>query len=317
MQNNWTEIKLKIDTAHLETASAIAQMTVPYGIYIEDYSDLMEQAPQIAHVDLIDEELMNRDRATAIIHLYISPQENPGEAASFITERLNAEGIPFTLDTQQVSEEDWSTSWKKYYHPVKVGGRVVVCPTWGPYTPAPGEVVVRLDPGMAFGTGTHHTTQLCIRMLEEVVQQGGTLLDMGTGSGILSMVALALGAKSAVGVDIDPHAVRVATENLRQQGWDSSSFAALCLDLITDKKAARRLGENAYDVVAANIVADAIIALAPAIHTHLRVGGALVASGIIDQRREEAVAALQAAGLVVERVDEQGGWVAILAYKKL
>ena len=317
MQNNWTEIQLKIDTAHLETASAVAQMTVPYGIYIEDYSDLMEQAPQIAHVDLIDEELMARDRTTAIIHLYISPEENPAESVSFITERLTAESIPFSIETGSVREEDWATSWKQYYHPVKVGRRVVVCPTWENYDPNPGEVVVRLDPGMAFGTGTHHTTQLCIRMLEEAVQPGCTLLDMGTGSGILSLVALELGAKSAVGVDIDPHAVQVATDNLRAQGWQSGSFAALCIDLVGDKKAAQRIGENAYDLVTANIVADAVIALAPAIHTHLRLGGAVIASGIISQRQEEAVAALKAAGLVVERIEEQGGWVAILAYKKL
>ncbi len=317
MDKKWTEIKLKIATAYLETASAVAQMTVPYGIYIEDYSDLMEQAPQIAHVDLIDEDLMRRDRANAIIHLYISPEENPAEAASFITERLTAEGIPFELQTEEVRQEDWASSWRQYYHPVKVGRRVVVSPTWEPYDPQPGEVVVRLDPGMAFGTGTHHTTQLCIRLLDEVVQQGCTLLDMGTGSGILSLVALSLGAKSAVGVDIDPHAVQVATENLRSQGWDSSCFAALSLDLVNDKKAVRRIGENSYDVVAANIVADAIIALAPAIHTHLRVGGALVASGIIEPRRDEAAAALQETGLVVERIEEQGGWVAILAYKKM
>lgn len=126
---HWTDLKVQIPAGRAEEATAIAQMVVPYGLYLEDYSDLVEVAPQIAHIDLIDEELLARDRTTAIIHLYIKPDENPAEAISFLHERLDAAHIPHSLLTDQVKEEDWATAWKKYYHPIPVGNRLVICPS--------------------------------------------------------------------------------------------------------------------------------------------------------------------------------------------
>lgn len=304
----WTEIKIKVPAERLETAAAIAQMVVPYGLYIEDYTDLEEQVEAIAHINLIDEELLARDRSVGIIHIYISPDENPSEAISFISHRLGQEGIAFGLDTEGVNEEDWATAWKAYYHPVKIGDRIVICPSWEEYQPTGDELVIKLDPGMAFGTGTHHTTQLCIEMLEEYVKPGCSLLDMGCGSGILSFAAVKLGAKRAVGIDIDPTAVRIAEENAHVAGLAGEEFTAVCGDLVTDTKLAERVGLGCYDIITANIVADVIIYLASSFKSHLRDGGVLIVSGIITERLDEVLDALDTNGMKVIKLLETGGW---------
>lgn len=301
---DWNEVTARVPVEYVDDAAAIAQMAVPYGIYIEDYSDLVTEAPKIAHVDLIDEELLARDRTHALIHLYIKPTENPNEAVSFLTERLASEEIPFTITTVKVREEDWATAWKKYYHPIKVGKRLVVCPSWEPYSRAEGEIVVTLDPGMAFGTGTHDTTRLCMQLLEEAVTTETELLDMGCGSGILSIAAALLGAKTALGVDIDDTAVRVAKENAAMNHVESRT-AFLCGDL-TERVS------GTFDVICANIVADVIIRLSPVIPRFLRPGGVFIASGIIAERADEVIAALEGIGLKPARRAESGGWVALL-----
>ena len=166
---NWTDLKITVSTKDAETAEAIAQMAVPYGIYIEDYSDMLELVPQIAHIDLIDEDLLARSRTEAILHLYLPPEENPAEASAFLTHRLEAEGIPYRIETDQtLAEEDWANAWKRFYHPTHLGKRLVVCPSWEEYTPTPEELVMTLDPGMAFGSGTHHTTRLCCELREQL-----------------------------------------------------------------------------------------------------------------------------------------------------
>ena len=309
---DWTDLQITVPAKDVDTAAAIAQMVVPYGIYIEDYSDLTEEAPRIAHIDLIDEELLAKDRSNAIIHIYISPEQSPTEAIAYLAARLDQEPIPYTVDTGAVKEEEWSTAWKDYYHPTPIGRRLVVCPTWEAYAPKEGEVVMRLDPGMAFGTGTHHTTRLCAGMLEETVTPGCRLLDMGTGSRILSIAALLLGAKEAVGVDIDPVAVRTAGENALLNGFGPERFTPICGELVQDKKLADKIG-GGFDLIAANIVADVIIAIAPTFPRHLRPGGIAVCSGVILPRKEEVLAALEGQGLAILQVEEQDGWCAIKA----
>ena len=307
---DWTDVQISVPAKDLDTAAAIAQMVVPYGIYIEDYSDMLAEVPKIAHIDLIDEELLAKSRDTAVIHIYISPEQSPTEAIAYLAARLDQEPVPYTVDTSAVKEEEWATAWKDYYHPTKIGKRLVVCPTWEEYNPGEGELVMRLDPGMAFGTGTHHTTRLCAGMLEEAVTPGCRLLDMGTGSGILSIAALLLGAKEAVGVDIDPVAVRTAGENAALNGFGPDRFTPVCGELVHDRHLAEKLG-NGFDLIAANIVADVIIALAPTFPRHLKPGGTAVCSGIILPRKEEVLAALAAQGLTITQVEEKDGWCAI------
>ena len=301
----WTDIQITVPHPYAETAEAIATMVSNGGIYIEDYSDLEEQAWEIAHVDLIEQDLLERDRDHAVIHLYIPAQENPLEAISFLRARLDAAGIAHAIRWEKVEEEDWATAWKQFYHPTHIGSRLVVCPSWEPYAPQPQEVVLTLDPGMAFGTGTHETTRLCLELLEQVVTPGTSLLDVGTGSGILAVAALLLGARSAVGVDIDEVAVRVATENAQQNGV--AGRAAFLAGDLTQKV------EGTYQVVTANIVADVILRLLPDLGRFLQPGGDFIASGIIDTREQELVEAVAAAGYRIVEVRRLGGWVAIHA----
>lgn len=304
----YSEIRLKVPTQQVETAAAIANMVVPYGLYVEDYSDIEELAPQIAHVDLIEEELLQRDREHAVIHIYIPVSENPLEAISFIRRQMEQEQIPYQLEDNEISEEDWADNWKKYYFPTKVGEKLVVCPSWESYETKPGEIKLVLDPGMAFGTGTHDTTQLCMQLLETYCTKESTLLDVGTGSGILAVSALLLGAKEAVGVDIDEVAVRVAKENALQNGVDTRvRFHAGDL---TEKVSGR------FSIVTANIVADVIIRLLPSLEDFLEPDAVFIASGIIDAREQDVAAALDSAGYRICAKKEAGGWVALAAKRK-
>ena len=213
MAENWTEIKIQVPAAQADLAGDIANMVVPYGIYMEDYSHLEEEAMEIAHIDLIDEELLQKDRDHAVVHVYISPEENPAEAVSYLEERYNALGIDHTITLDSCVKEDWINNWKKYFHPIPVGEKLLIRPLWEEACDPQGRVVLDLEPGLAFGTGTHETTRLCLELLEKYLVPGCDFLDMGCGSGILAVAALLLGAKSAVGVDIDPLAVKTAVEN--------------------------------------------------------------------------------------------------------
>lgn len=312
---NWTDLKITVSVKDVDEAAAIANLVVPYGIYIEDYSDMLEAVPKIAHIDLIDEKLLSRSRTEAVLHLYLPPEENPAEAVSFLTHQLTAAGIAFSIDqSSSVREEDWSTAWRKYYHPTHLGKKLVVCPSWEDYDPDPGELVMTLDPGMAFGSGTHHTTRLCCTLMETLDVKDRRVLDMGTGSGILSIGALMLGAREAVGVDIDPVAARTAGENAVLNGFDETRFRPVAADLVSSELP-QELAKDGFDLVLANIVADVIIALAPAIRRHLKPGGHLVASGIIEPRRDEVVAALKENGLTLEEERTAEGWCALLLRK--
>ena len=230
MNDNWTEIKITVPASSAGTAGDIANMTVPHGIYIEDYSDLEEGAMEIAHIDLIDEALLQKDRTKAIIHVYISPEDNPAEAVSFLEERLSACGIPYEVELAGCRMEDWINNWKQYFKPIPVGEKLLIRPIWEEDFDPRGRAVLNLEPGLAFGTGTHETTRLCMELIEKYLPEGADFLDMGCGSGILSVAALLLGARSAVGVDIDPLAVKTAVENARLNGVEGR-FTGVCGNL--------------------------------------------------------------------------------------
>lgn len=305
---DWTEVCVTVATQDTDRAADIANMVVPYGLYIEDYSDLEAGAREIAHIDLIDEELLKKDRSRSLIHLYISPEANPLEAVAFLRERYTAEGIGHELLTSQVSEADWANNWKKYFKPLPVGERLLIRPTWETAENPDGRAVLSIDPGMAFGTGGHDTTRLVLETLEQYIHPDTALLDVGCGSGILSIAALLLGARSAVGVDIDPLAVKTARENGLLNGFDQPRLTILEGDLV-DKISGR------YQVVAANIVADAIIALSPAIPAFLEPGGVYIVSGIIDTREQEVRDALASCGFAVIQRREHGGWLCMVCRK--
>ncbi len=301
VDENWTELRIEVPAEQADLAGDIANMVVPYGIYMEDYSDLEEGAWEIAHIDLIDEELLQKDRSKAIIHVYISPEDNPAEAVSFLEERYTAVGIPHEITLHGCAKEDWINNWKQYYKPIKVGERLLIHPLWEEPVTDPDRVVLELEPGLAFGTGTHETTRLCLEMIEKYLAPGEDFLDMGCGSGILSIAALKLGARRAVGVDIDPLAVKTAGENAASNQVEDR-FTGICGDLAEKVT-------GTFKTVAANIVADVVIRLSQDAPRFLAPGGVYIISGIIDTREQDVLAAVSDAFQVVERREEKG-WVA-------
>ncbi len=302
---NYTEVKIYVKTEDTERASNISVMAVPYGIYIEDYSDLEEAAWEIAHIDLIDEDLLQKDRAESIVHIYIEEGNNPAEAVSFISDRLTAEKINFRIETDGCSEEDWADKWKAFFKPISIGERLFVRPIWIDDYDAGDRAVLNIEPGAAFGTGTHDTTRLCLETLDKIIKKGDTVLDIGCGSGILAIASMLLGATEGFGVDIDELAVKTAKENGKMNGLDEPELKFVCGDL-ADKVTKQ------YDVVVANIVADIIILFSTQVRAFMKQGAKFIASGIIDTRADEVVNALQNAGLkLVERI-EQGGWVCLV-----
>lgn len=303
---NWTDLQIQVSIADLEQAEAIAQMASPYGFYTEDYSQLEEEVLEIAHIDLIDEELLQKSRDTAVIHLYLNETESLPEAAAFLSEHLTAAGIAFTTATGNLEEKDFATEWRKYYHPIQISPRLAICPTWEEFTPAPGQTVIHLDPGMAFGTGTHDTTRLCLRLIDRYLRPESRVLDVGCGSGILAISALLLGAAWADGCDIDALAVKTARENAEVNGVESR-----CNFLKADLTQGL---SGRYDLICANIVADVIIRLLPDVPRYLSPGGRFIASGIVDVRKQDVLDALEQHGFTVETLEEEGGWVCLAAH---
>lgn len=301
----WTDIRLTVAKSDAENAEAVATMIAEGGIYIEDYSDIEQQVAEIAHVDLIEQELLDKPRDTVIIHIYLQPEESPVETLALIAARMESAGIAYTVETDLVEQEDWQNGWRKYYHPMEIGKRLAVVPSWQEYETD--RVKLVLDPGLAFGTGGHETTSLCMEALDERVVGGERVLDIGTGSGILAIAALKLGAATAEGVDIDPVAVRTAGENAALNGVQDK-LTVLVGDL-SDQ------ANGKYQIITANIVANAIMSLAPAVPGLMAENATFIASGIIDTRKDEVVAALQAAGLSIVEIKEKRGWECIVCKK--
>lgn len=308
MSMEWTEVQICVATRDTEQASAIANMVVPYGIYVEDYSDLEQGAREIARIDLIDEELLKRDRTHSIIHIYLEPQEAPAEAVAFLRERLSACGIDSTVDTNGISEEDWANNWKRYFKPLSVGERLLICPTWETVDDTDGRIKLSIDPGMAFGTGGHDTTRMVLEAVEQYITPEADVLDVGCGSGILSVASLLLGAHTAVGVDIDALAVKMAVENGAINGFAEPRYTILQGDLVD-----RISGQ--YHIVLANIVADAILKLSPVIPQFLLPGGVYIVSGIIEERGAEVEAGLAACGFTLKQRLTHGGWCCFVCGK--
>ncbi|MEG2053997.1 MAG: 50S ribosomal protein L11 methyltransferase, partial [Oscillospiraceae bacterium] len=230
-------------------------------------------------------------------------EQNVAEVTDLLNERFLASEVKYSLKLTGVQQEDWENGWKAYYHPMEIGERLAICPSWEDYKTD--RVVMQLDPGMAFGTGTHQTTALCLTELDRVIKGGERVLDIGTGSGILAIGSLLLGAAEADGVDIDPMCVRTAGENATLNGV-MDKFNVKIGDL-SDK------ATGTYDVITANIVANAIIALSPCVPSLLKENGVYITSGIIDTRENEVVEAIIKTGLKIADIHRLNGWVCIVA----
>jgi len=303
---NWICIRVSAAAEHLDTLTAILSM-IDNALMIEDFSDV-EQELDGVYGDLIDEELLAKDRTTAAVSVFVPEEKSPREAELYIRARLQECGIDAEITTSGVCEDDWADSWKKYYKPIKTGRRLVIVPVWERYDAQPDELTVLMDPGMAFGTGTHETTRLCASLLEDYVTPGCKVLDVGCGSGILAICASKLGAGECFACDIDPVAVRIAADNVRVNGTANVTCAES--DLLKSVPAEK------YDVCVANIVADVIIRMAPDIGAYMKDSGVLIVSGIIEERADEVIAVLENCGFTVSGGKRENGWYAGVVRKK-
>lgn len=307
---DWIEVLIEVAAEDIDRAADIANMVVPYGIYIEDYRNLEAETWEIANIDLIDEELLGKDRSKGYIHIYIAPEENPQEAVAFLSERFTASAIRHKIDLSACKNEDWENNWKAYFKPMPVGEKLLIQPLWIDEIDNPeNRAVLSIEPGLAFGTGGHHTTKLCLETLERYVKAGDAVLDTGCGSGILAIASLLFGAESAVGVDIDELAVKTAVENGKLNGFTEPQYRILQGNL-ADKV------DGVYNVVVANIVADVIMLFAKDVGRFMREDAVFITSGIIDTREAEVQAALRENGFAVTERNEQSGWVCLVCKKQ-
>ncbi len=303
MENtNWIQIKAACRAEDLDTVCSVMCM-INNGLMIEDYSDV-DGVLDGVYGDLIDESLLNADRTRSAVSIFVPESASPAETELMLRERLNTLGVEAEVSHSSVCEEDWAESWKKYFKPIRTGNRIVIVPVWEKFEPAENDVVVLMDPGMAFGTGTHETTRLCAALLEDYVTEGCRMIDVGCGSGILAICASKLGADYCFACDIDPYAIKVAKENVALNG--GGNITCEVSDLVKEVDPA---GAN-FDVAAVNIVADVIIRLAPDIGRFLKDDATLIVSGIICERAEETLAALSAAGFTPVSEKRENGWYA-------
>ena len=309
--NDWLEVTVETTDAEMEALAARLTMNGAEGLVLEsetDFKTFLEQNRQ--YWDYVDDALLERMKGVARIKFYVTDDE---AGRKQMAQALR--GIENPTSTAPLKEEDWAYGWQKYYQPMPVGERVYIVPEWERGKAVPeGRTAVYLNPGLTFGTGSHASTQLCLGLLEKHLCPGGAVLDLGCGSGILSIAALNLGCGKAVGVDIDPKAVDVAYENAQLNGIDRDRYLVRAGNVLSDKALVEELaGGGPYPVVLANIVADVIIPLSAQAGGYLAPGGVFICSGIIDTRADEVQAALERNGLhILERV-ERDGWCALAA----
>ena len=290
------------------------------GIEISDKDDFKEFLEENRkYWDYVDETLEQLKEADTTITLYLSDGIAGLEQLSAVRNSMlelktmdedNRFGT-LSVTSDSVKDEDWSEIWKQYFHPIPVGEKVLIKPAWETDVDAQGRTVFTVNPGMSFGTGSHPSTRFCIEEIEKHLKEGDTVLDLGCGSGILSIIALLLGAKNAVAIDIDPNAVDVAYSNLSLNGLDKQNYHAFAADVLTDEKVRTELGT--YDVVIANIVADVIIALSSFVRQFMKPDGVFICSGIILERLEEVTDALSNAGFTLVEVRKETDWACVTA----
>lgn len=316
---NWTEVKIYTTTAGIDPLTGSMLDLGLQGFMIEDAQDFDEFLHDTTpHWDYVDQAVMEKMKdCETCVTIYVADNPQGMEELMQVRQilaRLKAQDPDgkygrLELEMKDVDEEDWSNAWKKYYHPVQVGEHLVVCPSWEAYDRQPDDVVLTLNPGMAFGTGTHDTTRLCMELLEKYITPQDTVLDVGCGSGILAITAALLGANKIIGCDIDEVAVKVAGENAALNGvQDRISFHQG--DLTSQV-------EGSFQIICANIVADVIIRLSEDAGSYLAKDGIFITSGIIDTREQDVLNALEQNGFQVIERRTSGGWVALACKAKV
>ncbi len=301
---NWTQLRVTCRSAQLDDVVAVMSM-LDHRLMIEDYSDI-ETGLNTIYGDLIDETILKADKTHAKVSMYIDERNNYNDYLLFIKERFAALNLDCDIELIGVGDEDWENNWKRFYKPLKIGKRLMIVPMWEDYTVQADELVIKMDPGLAFGSGTHETTRLCATLIEKHMQEGDHVLDVGTGSGILAICESKLGAKDINAYDIDPVAVRVAKENAEKN--DVHNVTCGLSDLLKDVDMTGGL----YDFVSANIVSDIIMRMAPDLGRVTKIGATVVVSGVIDEYAEKVIDCMENNGFGISDIMSDNGWKGIV-----
>ena len=316
---NWTEVNIMTSNYGIEPLTAYLMDIGIKGFVIrdsEDFNEFLENKE--GKWDYIDEDLMGLSDCETCVTVYIPENAQGAEMFAALRNIINtlkendSENLfgRLAIESDSVKEEDWANNWKKYFKPVKVGEKLLIKPSWEEYNENDGRTILEIDPASSFGTGQHNTTRLCLEIMENALRKGDRFLDLGCGSGILSIGALLLGAESAVAVDIEENSVATAIENAAKNNIDADKYTAYCGNVINDSQLAEKIGEG-YDLITANIVADVLIAMSSLFMKFIRKGGTLIISGIITERKDEVVEAVKNAGFSMNDIREADGWCAV------
>ncbi len=319
----WTSYTLKTTTAATDMISYTLGEIGVEGIEIEDHVPLTEDEKKQMFVDILPDS--EPDDGTAIIRFYRDPEENPEEFLQKVNKELDSlrdfmdigEG---TVTVSETADKDWINNWKEFFHTFRVTDKMIIRPSWEDETTysdhKSSDIVISIDPGTAFGTGSHETTKLCIRALERHVKSGYNILDIGCGSGILSIAAAKYGASHALGIDIDEHAIPSTIENRDINGVSEETFEVACGNIIDDEELQKKAGFEIYDIAVANILAGVIIPLSAEIGKHIKPGGLFISSGIIDTAAPDVKAALEENGFEILETDTLGEWYCFVGKKR-
>ena len=317
----WNKYTIKTRTEAEDLISSMMQEAGIEGIEIEDKVPLSDEDKAQMFVDILPD--MPDDDGVAYISFYLEPETDQAAMLLKVQEGLDeirSWGVDVgeaTITASETEDKDWINNWKEYFHQFYVDD-ILIKPSWEEVRPEDRDkLLIQIDPGTAFGTGMHETTQLCIRQLRKHLTPETVLLDVGTGSGILSIISLKLGAKRAVGTDLDTNALAAVKENMQVNGIDPSSFEMMIGNIITEKEVQDRVGYGCYDIVVANILAEVLVPLTPVILDQLKPGGVYITSGIIDDKEDLVVQTIKDCGLKILEVTYQGEWVSVTARKEV
>ena len=319
---NWIKLSINTLTEGIEALCGKLYSIGITGLEIEDsndFNDFLENSRQ--YWDYVDDELMSRSSSPTFVRVYITDNATGHEQYTAIKQALaelkesDSDGIFGTLEitSDSIREQDWAENWKQYYKPLTVGEKILIVPEWETAENTDGKVVFTINPGMSFGTGTHQSTQLCIESLEKHIKPGDSVLDLGCGSGILSIISMLLEADHALAIDIDPNAAKIARENAEKNNIDPQKYQTAAGNILTDGSVKELVAREQYDIILANIVADVIIGLCGDAKKALKQGGVFITSGIILERIDDVVSALENTGFEIINIAKKGEWASITA----
>lgn len=314
----WNKYRLKTTTEAEDIVSSMLMDLGIQGVEIEDKIPLTQSDKEQMFVDILPE--IEADDGVAYLSFYLEPEEDQEKILADVRRELEEMSAyvdvgECLIEESETEDVDWVNNWKQYFHQFYVDD-ILIIPSWEDVKPEDEDkMVIHIDPGTAFGTGMHETTQLCIRQLRKYVTKSTRILDVGCGSGILGMLALKFGAAYSVGTDLDPCAIDATYENMEVNGITRDRYEVMTGNIIDDKEIQDKVGYGCYDIVVANILADVLVELTPVIVSQLKPGGIYITSGIIDDKEETVTEAVKAAGLTVLDVTYQGEWVCVTARK--